>query len=296
MQINRLSFFCVLMTFLGFGMRTMAQQDLRLALQNIVNNKKAVVGIAVWHMEKQDTISINGHRHVPMQSVFKLPIALATLDMVDKGKLKLNQKIKFEKSELMPVTHSPMRDQYPEGGEVTLREMIQYTVSNSDNNACDILLDKIGGVDVVQNYMNKIGIKDFQIVANEAVMHQNSLIQYQNYWSANSANELLLKLYTTSILKPNSKKEIIQVLESTNTGINRLKKDLPKGTIIAHKTGSSGTEAGKTAATNDIGIITLPNQQHIIISVFVSDSYENDVTNEKIIADVAKLSFDYYSR
>ncbi|WP_312323853.1 class A beta-lactamase, subclass A2 [Soonwooa sp.] len=274
-----------------------AQKDLSARIQEIVKNKKANIGVAVWHLEKQDTLSVNGHRHVPMQSVFKLPIGLAILDLVDKGKFKIDQKIKFSKEELLPNTHSPMRHAHPNGGELTLREMIKYTVANSDNNGCDILLDRIGGVDVVQKYMNRIGIKDFQIATNEQEMHVVTELQYQNYWNANSANDLLEKLYTKPILKEASKKEMIKILEETNTGVNRLKGELPQGTLVAHKTGTSYTDAtGKTAATNDVGVITLPNKEHVIVSVFVSDSYEKEATNEKIIADIAKASFDYYSK
>ncbi|SKC05733.1 beta-lactamase class A [Soonwooa buanensis] len=274
-----------------------AQKDLRTSIQEIVKNKKANIGVAVWHLEKQDTLSVNGHRHVPMQSVFKLPIGLAILDLVDKGKFKIDQKIKFTKEELLPNTHSPLRDANPNGGELTLLEMIKYTVANSDNNGCDILLDRIGGVDVVQKYMNRIGIKDFQIATNEQEMHVVTELQYQNYWNANSANDLLEKLYTKPILKEASKKEMIKILEETNTGVKRLKGELPQGTLVAHKTGTSYTDAtGKTAATNDVGVITLPNKEHVIVSVFVSDSYEKEATNEKIIADIAKASFDYYSK
>lgn len=274
-----------------------AQKDLRVSIQDILKDKKANVGVAIWHLEKKDTISVNGHRHLPMLSVFKLPIGLAVLDLVDKNKLKIDQKITFSKEELMQNTWSPIRDRFPNGGSLPLSEMVTYTVAQSDNSGCDILLNLIGGTDVVQNYMDSIGIKDFQIVANERMMHEVTDIQYQNYISADAANLLLEKLYKEPILKKDSKALMIKILEETTTKPNRLRGELPKETIVAHKTGTSFTdEKGKTAATNDIGVITLPSGQHVIVSVFVSDSYENEVTNDKIIADIAKASFDYYSK
>jgi beta-lactamase class A len=67
------------------------------------------------------------------------------------------------------------------------------------------------------------------------------------------------------------------------------------GTLVAHKPGTSDTnEQGVTAAVNDIGIVTLPNAKHFAISVFVSNSKENGETNEKIIADISKLTWDYF--
>ena len=85
-------------------------------------------------------------------------------------------------------------------------------------------------------------------------------------------------------------------MTETSTGPKRIKGQLPPGTLVAHKTGTSATnEKGITAAVNDIGIVTLPNGTHFVISVFVSNSKENDETNEKIIADITKLAWDYFA-
>ena len=37
----------------------------------------------------------------------------------------------------------------------------------------------------------------------------------------------------------------------------------PAGAVVAHKTGTSGTYGGLTRATNDVGLITLPNGRHL---------------------------------
>jgi beta-lactamase class A/beta-lactamase class A VEB len=64
-------------------------------------------------------------------------------------------------------------------------------------------------------------------------------------------------------------------MKETETGKNRLKGQLPRGTIVAHKTGTSGTNktTGITAAVNDIGIVFLPNGGHFFISVFANNPY-----------------------
>ena len=85
-------------------------------------------------------------------------------------------------------------------------------------------------------------------------------------------------------------------MRETKTGKERLKGQLPGTTIVAHKTGSSGAnKEGLTAAVNDIGIVFLPNGKYFFISVFVTNSKEDAATNEKIIADIAKSSWDYFT-
>lgn len=288
------SLFLVLIIFSSF---LLSQQSLKSNLESIIKDKNATIGVSVWNLEKGEKTSVNGDSNLPMMSVFKLHIAMTILDLVDGGTLKLDQKIKFSKSELMQNTWSPMRDKYPNGGDIPLSEMIKYVVAQSDNNTCDILLNKIGGLKTVENYIHKIGVTDFWAVANEKMMHKVDGAIYKNLTTANASNLLLTKLYTESVLKKNSKDFLIKIMEETSTGAKRLKGNLPENTVVAHKTGTSGADKkGKTAATNDIGVISLPNSEHLVISVFVTDSFENDQTNEKIIADVAKASFDYYNK
>lgn len=55
-------------------------------------------------------------------------------------------------------------------------------------------------------------------------------------------------------------------MTETSTGLKRLKGLLPDGTVVAHKTGTSSTVNGVTAATNDVELVTLPNGQHLAIA------------------------------
>ena len=61
---------------------------------------------------------------------------------------------------------------------------------------------------------------------------------------------------------------------------------------MAHKTGTSDTIDGVTTATNDVGIITLPNGQHLAIAVFVSTTKADEKTREDVIAKIARAATD----
>ena len=90
---------------------------------------------------------------------------------------------------------------------------------------------------------------------------------------------------------------LMTTMLETSTGKNKIVAQLPESIPVAHKTGSSGkNEKGLTAAENDIGIVTLPDGTHYAISIFVSDSMESEATNTKMIADISKIVFDYFSK
>lgn len=48
--------------------------------------------------------------------------------------------------------------------------------------------------------------------------------------------------------------------------------------------------------TNDIGIITLPDERHIALVVFVSDSKTDEATREAVIAKAAQAAWNYWSK
>ena len=272
--------------------------SLRQKIQQIVSTKNAIVGVSIIGNNGTDTLSINGERHYPLQSVFKFHIALAVLSRIDNGEFSFTQKIKIDKKDLLPNLYSPIRDDYPNGATLALSEILAYTVSKSDNVGCDLLLRLIGGPQAVEEYFMKNNFKDISIKINEEVQQGNWDLQFQNWTTPKAANEVLAAFYYNrkKLLSKKSYDFIWKVMRETTTGEDRLKGQLPEGTIVAHKTGSSGAnKAGLTAAVNDIGVVFLPNGKHFFISVFVTNSKEDAGTNEKIIADIAKATWNYFN-
>src|SRR5664280_1161110 len=163
------------------------EDSLKTKIEHIVDHASGKVGVAILGIENYDTIIINGSGKFPMQSVFKFPLALALLNQVDKGIFSLEQKIHLNKEDLLPDTWSPLRKKYPDGGvDITLDELLTVTVSQSDNNGCDKLFRLIGGTEKVEQYIHGLGITEIAIVATEAEMHKDWLIQYCN-WSSPAA-------------------------------------------------------------------------------------------------------------
>ena len=289
----------MLLIALGYVNSNAQIEGLKVAIESIIKDKKATIGVSIIANNFKDTININENLHYPMQSVFKFPIALAVLSEVDKGNFNLNQKIRITPKDLLPDTWSPIREKFPNGTIMTLGELIKYTVAQSDNNGCDILLRLIGGTTAVEKFLLQNQLTDISIEANEEDMHKEWNIQFQNWATPISLNNLLIKSYLNEkILSKKHYDFLWNTMLETSTGANRLKGQLPQGTIVTHKTGSSGANDKNniTAATNDIGIIILPNGNPVFISVLVANSFEDERTNEKIISDIAKKAWEYYSK
>ncbi|WP_192821626.1 class A beta-lactamase, subclass A2 [Rufibacter sp. LB8] len=286
--------------FLVVTYQAMAQNTdaLRQKIQQLVAGKNLEVGVAIKGKTAKDTLTVNGNRQFPMQSVFKLHIGIVMLAEIDKGKYSLDQKIRITQAELLPGLYSPLREKYPQGAELPLSEILQYTVSSSDNVGCDVLLRLLGGPKTVESYFHRNKVTDLSIKINEEVMQANWDLQFQNWTTPLAANAVLSKFYYNQgkLLSPASHAFLWKIMKQTETGKDRLKGKLPPGTVVAHKTGFSGiNKAGVTAAMNDIGVLFLPSGQPIFISVFVSNSKETTAVNEQVIADIAKATWAHFT-
>ena len=282
--------------FLLISIFSFAQKaELKKEISKITEGKKATVAVSVLGIDFPFQYNNNNaEKKLPMQSVFKYHIALAVLDLVDQGKLSLDQKVFIKKSELLPNTWSPIREKNPEGNfEMPISELIEYSVAMSDNVGCDVLLRLIGGPKVVNDFLISKGAKDTQIVYNEEIMQSAWKNQYENYTTMKSATRLLKDFYKGKILSKKSTEFLLAVMYRTSTGLNKIVEQLPKYAKVAHKTGSSGkNDAGLTGAENDIAIITLPNGKTYAIAIFVSDSMETWEVNCKMISDISKVVFE----
>jgi beta-lactamase class A len=272
-------------------------QQLQKQIELIAAEAKGRVGVSALYLENNESALLNSGDHFPMQSVYKLPICMAVLRQVDAGKLKLDQTVHVTKADfVLPGQASPLRDKNPTGADVTVRELLSLAVSQSDGTASDVLMNLAGGPGAVTDYLGTVGITDIKVVNTEKEFAGDWQKQYANWAQPDAAVVLLRSLFEGWNLSSDSRALMLKLLTETSTGPKRLKGLLPAGTTVAHKTGTSGSRGGVTAATNDIGIITLPNGKHVIIAVFVSDSPADEQTREIVIAKIARAAFDAWNK
>ncbi|WP_159821611.1 class A beta-lactamase, subclass A2 [Colwellia sp. 20A7] len=274
-------------------------ESLKQQINSLLEGKNATVGVAILAGDGSEYISINGNKKLPMQSVFKYQLALAVLDQVDKNNLSLSDRISISPKDLDNNLWSPIRKEYPDGANLSLAEVLKYTVAYSDNVGCDILFNIVGGTKVVEAYLHKQGIMDVAIEYDEITQQLVWDRMYENWTTANAAIAVLKLFYENKehLLSQNSHQFLWDTMKISGTGKDKIKGLLPKGTIVAHKTGSSGrNKLGLTGAENDIGIVFLPDGTHFYISVLVSNSTEKSAVNKKLIADVSKVTWDYFKK
>jgi len=135
-------------------------------------------------------------------------------------------------------------------------------------------------------------VSGFHLEDGEQGLHHDIAAQYRNWFEPAGAVQLLRRINDNSPLTPEHTQLLLGWMKDSPSGLHRIKGNLPAGTIVMDKTGTSGTGNGLTYAANDIGLITLPNGQRLAIAIFVTDSTADEGTRNEVIARIAKAAYD----
>jgi len=297
---------------------------LKSQIEKAVHRVDGVVGVAIKHLESGEEVLVNGNQLFPMASTFKVPIMVEVFHQIKEGKFGLEDETGMTAADLhlgsgiLSALNAP-------GIKLSIRNFITLMMIISDNSAADFLLKKVG-IANVDRRMKALGLEDIHVnrSCQELIMDYYGM-DYQKYKEYNleelrellrgydfespeadeararfnheekdvcspaCMNRLLEKIFKTEILDRQTCDLMLQIMLQCQTGEKRLREMLPRGTRVAHKTGTIAT------TVNDCGIIYLPdNRGHIAISV-LSREVEDEVEDmEKVIAEVARFAFDYF--
>ncbi len=266
-----------------------AEGNLKTQLQKIIAGADARVGVAV--IADGDTLTVNGSPDYPLMSVMKLHQAVAVARILEERGLPLTTAVHIYGQDLKSWTYSPLRDARPGGGfDMSVAELLRYTLQQSDNNACDILFDRFAAPEHVDSIIRSMGFRDFRIAATEDEMHRDLKKCRENVSSPLSAADLMDRLASGTLPLGKEYADFIRsTLLECRTGLNRLPLPLEgSGALIGHKTGTSDREAdGRWTGINDVGFVLLPDGRSYTLAVFISDSALGMEENEKLIADIS---------
>ena len=258
-------------------------------ISEMLRGRHAEVGVA-WIADGREYV-VNGHGGYPLMSVFKLHGAIAALRQMERRGTPTDTLITVKASEMLEDTYSPMLRLYGKR-DFTIRmdSLLRYSVAESDNNACDIIIRLAGGIGAVDAEMRAIGLTDFNLTETEATMHADPMRSYNNCSTPLSVAVLFKKLYEDGILGEPYATLLKNILLSTSTGPNKIKAGLAPGMTLAHKTGTGSIlPDGTMIADNDAGAITLPDGRRVYIAVLIKDTKLGTEANARLMADIARV-------
>lgn len=266
------------------------------SLSRIASACPGEMGVAVI-VNDAETVTVNNQSVYPMMSVFKVHQALALCDDFDKSGLSLDTLMRINRGELDSNTWSPMMKDHPESVmSLTARDLLRYTLTQSDNNASNLLFKRLVDVAKTDSFVATIIPRSsFRIAYTEEEMAADHDRAYANYTSPLGAAILMNRLFTEKLVSDGKQDFIKNTLKECETGTDRIAAPLLEepGAVIAHKTGSGYVdENGVLVAHNDVAYICLPhNNICYTLAVFVKDFKGNETQASRYIARASAVVY-----
>lgn len=321
--IFALSFACVAPTAKALDATAAKTPDARLqqTLDALAQRARpGTLGVAMLDLQSGAEASVNASQAFPMMSVFKAPVAAAVLWRIDEGKLSLQQQVTLTRDDVLGGSAVPSIGAHFHGERMTftVEQLLKAAVSESDNTAVDALVKVVGGPQVVTAFLRAHGINGMRVDMDEAGVGrifedlgpgqkipanesaQASLKRYRRGYKAfldaptnrstpDAAVVFLRKLHHHELLTPASTQRLLGLM-AAQTIPNRLRAGVPQGVGLADKAGTSYSLDGRTAAFNDIGILSGPNGYTVIVAAFLADSPASAAERDALFADIARAA------
>ena len=251
------------------------------SLENLAYNYSGHVGIYIKDLNSDKVWEYNPDRLFPSASLIKVPIMIAVCDKIKGGELSLDTQIKLTRRDRAGGSGS--LKWVREGTSLSVMEIIYKMITESDNTATRMLLD-YAGMDYFQKAFERMGLVYTKIYP-EGFSLTSGWVARENYTTAREMAGLMERIYKGEVVDRNLSEFMLEVLKH-NKSRSRLRKGLPLGWEIGHKTGLL------RRSCHDVGIVFSPRGDYLI-SVLTSE-VPNYASAKGFISSVAKLTYKYY--
>ncbi|MBR5029346.1 MAG: serine hydrolase [Bacteroidales bacterium] len=228
------------------------------------------------------TEGINVRESFALHSVMKFPQAIYVADYLNRNGLALTDTIVVDKAKLMQDTWSPMLKMFEGRRDFSYAELLELSLAQSDNNACDILFEHCGKPKVVTKFLHKLGFPNIHIRFTERQLHKNPAKAIEN----NATPWEMVRLFEWLYNHKDDNQYLTFVwntMSKCSTGLKRIPAAIPEGATIVHKTGTGFPNGDGTQDMNDAGVVILPDGRCVFIAIFIANS-----KSENEIAELAK--------
>jgi len=138
-------------------------QNISQKIEKVSQGLAGRIGVAAQEIGTKESIIINGDETFVMASTYKVAIAVTLLDRVDKGEIKLSDLIDISQDMMVAGDNAIAQNFVHPGIKLSIANLIEPMITESDNTATDICLKLAGGPEAVTKKMRSIGITALRV-------------------------------------------------------------------------------------------------------------------------------------
>lgn len=258
-------------------------------VQNKISKVQSKFGgkIGIYTIDRNNwkNFEYNGNFQFPICSVFKFLVVGAILKESMTNPDLLDKKIKINEGDIIgytPVTSKNINK------SLSVKDLSKAAIL-SDNTATNLLINELGGLKKLNEFIISLNDKDTVITANEPNVNNINLHDNFNKTSPKSIARDINKIaFSDDVLDKRHQKLFRKWLKENDTGKNRIAYSLPEGWQIGDKTGTC-----EYGSTNDVAILWPKGKKAIIMSILYTQADKNAKPKDEIIQATSKIVLDY---
>lgn len=258
---------------------TQESSDLKTAILGLAKDlPKLKPGVFLVDLDTGNYVDIQGQEAVPAASTIKLPILVSFFQAVDEGRIRLDEVLTMEEKHVAKGS-GELQDK-PVGSKFTALETADLMITNSDNTATNMLIDRLGGIESLNQQFASWQLKQTQM--------QNILpdLEGTNKTSARDLVNLMADINQGKLVSLKSRDFMLRIMQQTRNR-SLLPRGLGDGAFIAHKTGNIDSVSG------DVGLIDMPNGKRYLVGVLVQREADDPQANE-LIRKISSTIYQYF--
>ncbi len=218
----------------------------------------------------------------PSASLIKVPVMIGVFQKIHDGELSLSDKLVMRRHNRIGGSGSLKWS--PDGSKFTVRELLQHMISESDNTATNMLIERVG-MGFLQQEFPKIGLL-YTGIYPDGMSLKGGRVAHENYTTAREMAMMFEKIYRGEMIGRTESMVMLEILRHKKAVASRLAKGLPKHWEIAHKTGLL------RKACHDSAVIFSPQGDYVVT---VLTGQNPDYTSAKnFISTLGRITFRHY--
>jgi beta-lactamase class A len=283
----------------------MSVQTVEAEIADLAEDTGGIVGVAATQFATGRHIGYREDELFPTASVIKLPLLVTLYEDAIAGRIDLSERVTYRGE--TKVAGSGVLQYLDDGLRPTLRDLAVLMMSVSDNTATDLLFDRVGK-DRIEATMDRLGLAsirapfDIREMLMELVDMDHSkpggydelrrllrisagtggrsmIPEQADRTTPADMCRLLELIETRAILDADACTAILELMKRIQSA-TRIPGLLPKGTVVAHKTGSY------RRLRNDVGIVYAPNGPYAI-ALFARELPRDDIDDDGALARIS---------
>jgi len=260
-----------------------ATSDAETALRSLEQRRGGRLGVMILRPRDGASVSHRPDERFPMASTFKLLAAAAVLQRVDRGRERLERRVRFTRKDL--VAYSPVTEHHAGGKGLTLHELCHAAITKSDNTAGNLLLAQIGGPAGLTAFARSLGDRLTRLDRIETGLNKATPGDPRDTTTPRAMAGDLNQLVLGDALSPASRNQLGEWLLANSTGDARLRAGLPATWRVGDKTGT-----GDYGVTNDVAVVWPPGGEPLIITAYFAESVASASDRNAVIAQVGRIA------